>query len=67
MKWQKTTAFVVGLYSTTYCGDSSRAHEVRWRPFSNDGVVRAELQVLSFSMEEVRSTFGIMVGIWAKF
>ena len=30
------------------------------------GVVRMELRVLSLSGEEGRSTFGVMVGIWAK-
>ena len=30
-------------------------------------VVCAEFQVLSLSMEEGSSTFGIMAGIWAKF
>ena len=30
-------------------------------------VVCAEFQVLSLSMEEGSSTFGIMAGIWVKF
>ena len=33
----------------------------------DDGVVRAELQVLSLSVEEGRSTFDFMAGTCAKF
>ena len=33
----------------------------------NECVFHAELWVLSLSMEEGRSTFGVMAGIWAKF
>ena len=32
-----------------------------------NGVVRAEFRVLSLLVEEGRSTFGVMAGIWAKF
>ena len=44
----------------------------RWRaPFEiciyGVGVICVKLQVLSLSVEEGRFTFGVMVGIWAKF
>ena len=39
-----------------------------WRAFLGIyGVVRAEFRVLSLLVEEGRSTFGVMAGIWAKF
>ena len=45
------------------------AHEgPRWRaPLNSGNVVRMELWVLSLSVEEGRSTFGVIAGIWAKF
>ena len=36
-------------------------------PFDEMCMVRAELRVLSISVEEGKSTFDVMVGIWAKF
>ena len=72
------TAVIVGLHSTTHCGDAlARAGSLLEGPLSLGmvhecacvvcGVVCARLQVLSHLVEEGRSTFGIMVGIWAKF
>ena len=41
----------------------------RWRAPLNDGVhvLCVEFWVLSLSVEEGKSTFGVMAGIWAKF
>ena len=42
----------------------------RWGPLEaplDDGIVRVVLQVLSFSIEQGRSTFRGVVGILAKF
>ena len=71
----KTAIAVVGLRSTTRRGDApKRAKGACLKPLSwmmmmgvcmcNSvyGVVRMGLRVLSFSVEEGRSTFGIVVG-----
>ena len=66
---EKIATVVMGPRSTTHCSDSSRVHEA-----SLEGSFRyiwccvfTELRVLSLSVEEGRSTFGFMAGIWAKF
>jgi len=60
---------VMGLRSTTRHGNAP-AHvgpiEGPFQLVGALGVVRVELRVLSLSVEEGRSTFGVMVGIWAK-
>ena len=76
----KTAIAVVGLRSTTRRGDApKRAKGACLKPLSwmmmmgvcvcNSayGVVHMGLRVLSFLVEEGRSTFGIVVGFWAKF
>ena len=55
-----------GLRSTTRRGDVPLPIRPVGGPLNN-GVVRAELRVLSLSGEEGRSTFGGVVGILAKF
>ena len=65
----KTAAIIVGPRSATRHGDSSHAQDPIGGPLSIvcKVVVHVELRVLSLSVEEGRSTFGVMAEIWAKF
>ena len=64
----KTIAVVTGPHSTTRHGNSSRVHGAPLKGRSRcDCVVHMKLRVLSFSVEEGRSTFGFRARIWAKF
>ena len=66
---EKTATAVTGPYSTTRCGDHSRARKA---PLGGPSrmilhMVCAELRVFSLLVKEGRSTFGFMAGIGAKF
>ena len=68
---RKTNTIIGGLRLATHHGNSSRTHRALLEGPSRKVyiwcVVRMELQVFSLSVEEGRSTFGVMAGIWAKF
>ena len=70
-KGHKIDTIIGGLRLATHHGNSSRTHRALLEGPSRKVyiwcVVRMELQVFSLSVEEGRSTFGVMAGIWAKF
>ena len=70
MAAKRTVASVMGLRSTTRRGDRSHTCGASLEGLSRCGCVYGSHRAsgaLSLSVEEGRSTFGVMVGIWDKF